>query len=429
MDDQESRGIPEGGPTDRRALLAGIGGLAAGAFLTAGRAEAGTLTPPAAPAPTGKTLNEVEPRTPIPSNAVRGDADSVYKITQSGSYYLTENISGVSGRSGIEVAADNVTIDLMGFEIVGVPGALSGITDALVVRSNISVLNGTLRNWPESGVRLAATSGGRLIDLTARDNGEVGLWIGGRAVVNRCVVVNNGSDGLAAGAQSVITECTANGNADGGITTGLACVVMQCSATFCSNGIILGDSGFISSCVSRNNEANGILSGNGSTTIDCRSNSNVQRGFLLGSNARIDQCASSGNLVGIETLQWSMITNCLATSNQSHGIVTPTDCVIRDNMSRGNGTTDTAAAGIRTVADCRIEGNTCIDNPVGIRVISAGSFIVRNICSGNTLNWEFDANNVFGPIVDRRTPSSAAVSGNFAPSSLESTDPNANFTY
>jgi len=38
--------------TDRRALLAGIGGLAAGTFLTAGRAEAGPLNPPAAPAST-----------------------------------------------------------------------------------------------------------------------------------------------------------------------------------------------------------------------------------------------------------------------------------------------------------------------------------------------------------------------------------------
>ena len=39
------------------------------------------------------------------------------------------------------------------------------------------------------------------------------------------------------------------------------------------------------------------------------------------------------------------------------------------------------------------------------------------------------ANNVFGPIVDRRAPSSAAVSGFTAASTLGSTDSNANFSY
>jgi hypothetical protein len=39
------------------------------------------------------------------------------------------------------------------------------------------------------------------------------------------------------------------------------------------------------------------------------------------------------------------------------------------------------------------------------------------------------ANNVFGPIIDRSAPASAAVLGNSAASSLGSTDANANFTY
>lgn len=39
------------------------------------------------------------------------------------------------------------------------------------------------------------------------------------------------------------------------------------------------------------------------------------------------------------------------------------------------------------------------------------------------------ANNVYGPIIDRRAPASAAVLGVSGPGSLGSTDPNANFTY
>jgi hypothetical protein len=67
-------------PTDRRALLAGIGGLAAGAFI-AGKANAGPLSPPAGPiAPTPGP----EPRIAINAVNTPGDANSLYKITQPG---------------------------------------------------------------------------------------------------------------------------------------------------------------------------------------------------------------------------------------------------------------------------------------------------------------------------------------------------------
>src|SRR5690606_28049177 len=67
------------GLKDRRALLAGIGGLAAGALMT-NRTEAGPLNPPAAPNPTMKTLDQIEPRTAINSVNTPGDADSVFRI-------------------------------------------------------------------------------------------------------------------------------------------------------------------------------------------------------------------------------------------------------------------------------------------------------------------------------------------------------------
>jgi hypothetical protein len=62
-------------------------------------------------------------------------------------------------------------------------------------------------------------------------------------------------------------------------------------------------------------------------------------------------------------------------------------------------------------------------------VDGSGNFIVRNTCSGNTINWAISANNVFGPIVDRRSPNTSAFFGDSAASSLGTTDANANFTY
>ena len=77
----------------------------------------------------------------------------------------------------------------------------------------------------------------------------------------------------------------------------------------------------------------------------------------------------------------------------------------------------------------RIEGNLCAKADVGIEVIYDANVIVGNSCTENSLNWDIAANNVYGPIIDRRNPASPAVSGNSAAGAMGTTDPNANFTY
>jgi len=103
--------------------------------------------------------------------------------------------------------------------------------------------------------------------------------------------------------------------------------------------------------------------------------------------------------------------------------------VIRGNTCSSNGNGGDGAGIHATGADNRIDGNNCTGADRGIDVDGAGNIIIRNTCSGNTTNWTIVANNVVGPILDRRSPSSAAISGNTAPSSLGTTDPNANFSY
>jgi len=74
-------------------------GLAVVVAATGGTASAGDLNPPPGPvAPTMKSLSEVEPRIAINATNTPGDADSLFKITQPGSYYLTGNITGVAGK-------------------------------------------------------------------------------------------------------------------------------------------------------------------------------------------------------------------------------------------------------------------------------------------------------------------------------------------
>ena len=92
---------------------------------------AGPLSPPAGPvSSTHKTLSQVEPRLAVSPGTTPGDAASLYRISQPGSYYLTGNISVPPGLNGITILADDVTIDLGGFVISSPVATGAGIISA-----------------------------------------------------------------------------------------------------------------------------------------------------------------------------------------------------------------------------------------------------------------------------------------------------------
>src|SRR5205085_10668680 len=107
-----------------------------------------------APAPLGKTLAQLEPRTDIAT--LPGTATAVCTITAAGSYYLTGNLSGASGKDTISVTVPGVTIDLNGFSLVGTDAARAAIlassATSLTVR-NGRVVGGTY--GVRGGTRLA----------------------------------------------------------------------------------------------------------------------------------------------------------------------------------------------------------------------------------------------------------------------------------
>jgi len=212
--------------SDRRALLAGLGGLAAGTFLTVGRAEAGPLNPPGAPAPTGKPLAELEPRIAINAQNTPGDASALFRITKPGSYYLTGNVQGLPGLNGIMIAASNVSIDLMGFELLGVPGPISGIAvDA--PRDQIAICNGSFRGWGGDGIDLLVSnnrgSSSLIENVQSSHNGLFGIRANHQSVVRNCVVANNGSSGISVGESSIIDSCLAFSNGFVAINAGGVC--------------------------------------------------------------------------------------------------------------------------------------------------------------------------------------------------------------
>ncbi|HZW07348.1 MAG TPA: hypothetical protein VFF65_09505, partial [Phycisphaerales bacterium] len=189
------------------------------AAVTAASTLAGPLNPPAgAIAPTAKPLAEIEPRRAI-GPGFPGDAVSVFVITEPGSYYLAAPVSGTAGKHGISIHASNVTLDLNGFDVVGVAGSLTGIRTSFAP-TNLTVRNGTIRNWGAEGLLALNTVGVRIVDVVSRDNGAGGFISGARSSYTRCQAAANGYNGFGSGAGTTFTHCSAVDNGAHGYLSG-----------------------------------------------------------------------------------------------------------------------------------------------------------------------------------------------------------------
>lgn len=409
---------------------------AAACFATGYLLLAGPLDPPSGPvASTFKTLTEVEPRIAITETNTPGDADSLFRITQPGSYYLTGNVTGVEGKHGIEIAAGNVSIDLGGFSLLGVPGSgsLRGITtDGL--RSHLIIRNGTVTNWGSDGINLNAGGIGANIlieQIVAAANGGYGMLAGNNVAVRGCVARVNGEAGIHCNSNSTIVNCSSWLNTGDGIRAGNGASVADCTAgDNGGTGIQAGLASAIANCSVLRSGNFGIYASSGSSVTGCA----VRESFSDGINASgsvITDCSVIGSVNdGIDGGTGSTISGCTVVGCGGDGIDVNLACTVRENTCRGNGTGDGIGAGIyASQHDSRIEGNACTDNEVGIHVDGVGNIIVRNTCSGNDVNFDFFGSNRFGTIVDITLQGPAPVYGDAAASTLTTTDPWANFAH
>ena len=169
----------------------------------------GSLTPPGPPGATMLTLSQVEPRMPVDATHTPGNSQGEFVISNSGSYYLTTNIAGVSGKDGIDVNANNVTLDLNGFSVIGVSGSLTGVN---ISSANVLIHNGIISSWGRDGISSSGMSV-TMQGLTVCSNYVYGIYlnspysvVSGNNVVGNNTSATTGDAGIFVGGSDCLIQ-------------------------------------------------------------------------------------------------------------------------------------------------------------------------------------------------------------------------------
>lgn len=324
-----------------------------------------------APAPGPRTPAELccDPRIPVNETNTPSGGGGMFRIGAAGSYYLPEPLSGQPGMHGIVIAADDVSLDLMGFALEG-QGSGHGIQVEPNLR-NISIRNGVVRNWAH-GILVMTGTNNCLVEFFQASDNKGGFTNGGAGIyaahltyavtVRYCSAYDNDSVGIAVNAHSTVHDSVAVGNGNSGIAVGTESLVARCTAA--------------------RNSDHGIYADGRSTVTDCVATENLSAGVCSGTNN--DQSAPDG----------STISNCTSTHN-GIGIRVVDRSYVFNNTCVGNTTYGIHTEGVWN----RIDSNHLAQNVIGLLLTGTSNVVLRNSALSNTqCNYSLGSGNDVGPI-------------------------------
>ncbi|HTG44412.1 MAG TPA: hypothetical protein VK633_07750, partial [Verrucomicrobiae bacterium] len=393
----------------------------------------GSLTPPSGPAPSMKTLGQIEPRTAIEKLP--------YKISASGAYYLAANLSVPAGVNGISVDASNVTLDLNGFTLRG--AALSEAAISIVPgKADVTIYNGAI-TAAGAGVEGSAAVRVRVEGVRVSNCTGSGISLGAEGSVNHCDAHENGTTGIRVGLSGTILNSRAHANGANGIETDQKSTVRESAAARNAfAGISAADYSKVMNSIATDNNANGINAGAGVHITDCTASANKQSGINGGqlclvtrasacwnaqggvvvqdSSSVIDSSTSGNGWIGIATGSYAQVTNSKADANAGGGIFvqrgsTVRDCSVQRNSNDGIVLTDQCTisrnsasnnSNLKGVAGIHAKGtdnvlqeNNLVANDRGLALDSEGNLVVKNTATNNSLNFYVVGDQTMAPVI------------------------------
>jgi parallel beta-helix repeat protein len=313
----------------------------------------GSLTPPGAPAPTMKSLDQIA-STGVAINATNtpGDANTHFIISQSGSYFLTGNLAATK-TTGIRVNAAGVTIDLNGFQISRSSGGGGDGIFITTISHRSTVRNGSVTDFAQGiNCQTTAARGCVFRDLVAANCTNIAIRAGEGAVLESCRVHDNsGVAGILTANAGTLLNCTAVGNsASNAIQAGAGSTLSNCAASSNTgtNAFSAGDGSSLTNCAATGNTLTGsaILAGSACPLNNCAAfNNTATYGIQVGSGSSLANCTAGSNAAvtyGLYADTGSSITNCSTYSNSvsqilnSAGIGTGVGSVISNSTSYSN---------------------------------------------------------------------------------------------
>ena len=180
-----------------------------------------------------------------------------YIISESGSYCLIQNLTHTDRyTNAIVVEANNVTIDLGGYSLIGPTSSFNETCSGIFMdgRTNVEIRNGTITNFPNIGIyeadsgEFVQANGHRVIDVRVTSIGAEGivLWglnhtVRGCTITQTQIDIEQGFGAITCGHISFVSNNVVSGNGIIGIRTTLGCLVRDNAIADCSYGIIPGE--------------------------------------------------------------------------------------------------------------------------------------------------------------------------------------------
>jgi hypothetical protein len=273
----------------------------------------GALTPPGAPAPTMKSLDQiyarVDARNPITN------ASSAVTISVSGSYYLTTNLT-VSAGDAITIATSDVMLDLNGWTIKSTAASAAG--SAISINSglrNLTIEHGFIESGVTNNGSGVFSGSGFNYGISYSPTAPANIHVSGVSVAG-CMY---SGIYLSIGNSTLVEACTVRTMGSYGI---FASTVKSCVVLDCGNNAIFCD---------QVSDSRGNSTGNGygiytATAQNCFGTSSSSYGIYASLSA--NNCAGysvtgiglfapnasycTGNRSGGTAIQATMATGCLA---------------------------------------------------------------------------------------------------------------------